>query len=81
MKGGMDGWTWRCGSNGQDAMRARRAPFTDARDGRLKSRVRRAFRRSRGEPLTTTDLMKLCRSPLVGREIQELASCQCIASC
>jgi hypothetical protein len=41
-------------------MRARRAPFTDARDGRLKSRIRRAFRWSRGEPLTTTELVKQC---------------------
>jgi hypothetical protein len=41
-------------------MRARRAPFTDARDGRLKSRVRWAFRLSGGEPLTTTELVKRC---------------------
>src|SRR5215472_12709251 len=41
-------------------MRARRAPFTDARDGRLKSRVRWAFRLSGGEPLTTTELVKQC---------------------
>ena len=41
-------------------MRARRAPFTDARDGRLKSRVRRAFRLFGGKPLTTTELVKHC---------------------
>lgn len=40
-------------------MRARRAPFTDARDGRLKSRVRRAFRLY-DKPLTTTELVKHC---------------------
>jgi hypothetical protein len=40
-------------------MRARRAPFTDARDGRLKSRVRQAFRLY-GRPLTTTELVKVC---------------------
>jgi hypothetical protein len=38
-------------------MRARRAPFTDARDGRLKSRVRQAFRLY-DKPLTTTELVK-----------------------
>ena len=40
-------------------MRARRAPFTDARDGRLKSRVRQAFGLY-GRPLTTTELVKYC---------------------
>jgi hypothetical protein len=40
-------------------MRARRAPFTDARDGRVKSRVRQAFRLY-GRPLTTTELVKHC---------------------
>jgi hypothetical protein len=40
-------------------MRARRAPFTDARDGRLKSRVRQAFRLYE-RPLTTTELVKHC---------------------
>ena len=40
-------------------MRARRAPFTDARDGRLKSRVRQAFRLY-GRPLTTTELVEHC---------------------
>src|SRR6516165_1644861 len=41
-------------------MRARRAPFTDARDGRLKTRIRWAFWWSQGEPLTTTQLVKQC---------------------
>jgi hypothetical protein len=41
-------------------MRARRAPFTDARDGRLKSRVRQAFRLFGGKPLTTIELVKHC---------------------
>ena len=41
-------------------MRARRAPFTDARDGRLKRKVRRAFLWSGGKPLTTTELVKQC---------------------
>jgi hypothetical protein len=41
-------------------MRARRAPFTDTREGRLKSRVRRAFRLFDGKPLTTTELVKHC---------------------
>ena len=40
-------------------MRARRAPFTDPRDGRLKSRVRQAFGLF-GRPLTTTELVKHC---------------------
>ena len=52
------------GRPGDDArmakMRARRAPFTDARDGRLKSQVRLAFWMSQGEPLTTTELMQRC---------------------
>jgi hypothetical protein len=41
-------------------MRACRAPFTDARDGQLKSRVRQAFRLFGGKPLTTTELVKHC---------------------
>jgi len=41
-------------------MRARRAPFTDARDGRLKRQVRMAFRLFEGKPLTTTELVKVC---------------------
>jgi hypothetical protein len=40
-------------------MRARRAPFTDARDGRLKRQVRMALRLY-GRPLTTTELVKHC---------------------
>jgi len=52
------------GRPGDDArmakMRARRAPFTDARDGRLKKQIRWAFRLSGGEPLTTTELVKKC---------------------
>jgi len=52
------------GRPGDDArmakMRARRAPFTDARDGRLKRQIRWAFRLSGGEPLTTTELVKKC---------------------
>src|SRR3974377_146502 len=40
-------------------MRARRAPFTDARDGRLKRQVRMAFRLY-GRPLTTTELVEHC---------------------
>ena len=41
-------------------MRARRrAPFTDAREGRLKRQVRRAFRLYE-RPLTTTELVKHC---------------------
>lgn len=41
-------------------MRAHRAPFTDARDGRLKGQIRFAFLLSRGKPLTTTNLIKQC---------------------
>jgi hypothetical protein len=40
-------------------MRARRAPFTDARDGRLKRQVRMALRLYR-RPLTTTELVEHC---------------------
>jgi hypothetical protein len=50
-------------------MRARRAPFTDARDGRLKRKVRRAFLWSGGKPLTTTELVKQCYW-FVGEEIK-----------
>jgi hypothetical protein len=39
---------------------ARRAPFTDPRDGRLKSQVRLAFWTSHGAPLTTTQLLRHC---------------------
>jgi hypothetical protein len=40
-------------------MRARRAPFTDARDGRLKRQVRTTFRLY-GRPLSTTELVRHC---------------------
>jgi hypothetical protein len=49
-------------------MRARRAPFTDARDGRLKRKVRQAFWFG-GKPLTTTELVKHCYW-FVGEEIK-----------
>ena len=53
------------GGRGRDAAgmaraRARRAPFTDPRDGRLLSQIRFAFTLSRGKPLSTTDLLKYC---------------------
>jgi hypothetical protein len=53
------------GGRGRDAahmrrMRARRAPFTNARDGRVKRQVRWAFWMSRGAPLTTTQLLRHC---------------------
>jgi hypothetical protein len=53
-------------------MRARRAPFTDARDGRLKKQIRWAFWLSRGEALTTTQLVKQCywAVDLQGEEIK-----------
>jgi hypothetical protein len=41
-------------------MRARRAPFTNARDGRLKRKVRQAFWWFGSKPLTTTELVKQC---------------------
>jgi hypothetical protein len=41
-------------------MRARRAPFTDPREGRLKRKIRQAFRWFGGKPLTTTELVKHC---------------------
>jgi hypothetical protein len=50
-------------------MRTRRAPFTDARDGRLKRKVREAFRWFGGKPLTTTELVKHCYW-FVGEEIK-----------
>ena len=54
----MGGW-------GRDAAhmaraRAKRAPFTDPRKGRLKEQIRFAFALSRGEPLTTGELLKKC---------------------
>jgi hypothetical protein len=53
------------GGRGRDAahmarMRAKRAPFTDPRDGRLFGQIRFAFTLSRGEPLSTTKLLKSC---------------------
>jgi hypothetical protein len=53
------------GGRGRDAghmerMRARRGPFTDPRDGRLFRQIRFASTLSRGEPLSTTDLLKSC---------------------
>jgi hypothetical protein len=52
------------GRPGDDArmskMRARRAPFTDPRDGRLKKKIRWAFWWSGGKPLTTTELVEGC---------------------
>jgi hypothetical protein len=53
------------GGRGRDAahmerMRAERAPFTNARDGRVKRQVRWAFWMSRGAPLTTTQLLGHC---------------------
>jgi hypothetical protein len=50
-------------------MRACRAPFTDAREGRLKRQVRQAFRWFGGKPLTTTELVKHCYW-FVGQEIK-----------
>ena len=50
-------------------MRARRAPFADARDGRLKRKIRQAFRLYGGKPLTTTELVKDCYW-FVGEEIK-----------
>jgi len=41
-------------------MRARRAPFTDPRDGRLKRQIRWAFWWAGGKPLTTTELVERC---------------------
>jgi hypothetical protein len=53
------------GGRGRDAAgmaraRAKRAPFTDPRDGRLLRQIRTAFTLSRGEPLSTPDLVKCC---------------------
>jgi hypothetical protein len=41
-------------------MRARRAPFTDARDGRLFRQIRFSFTHSNGAPLSSSDLVKSC---------------------
>jgi hypothetical protein len=53
------------GGRGRDAahmkrMRRKRAPFTDSRDGRLKSQIRFAFILSQGKPLTTSQLLEKC---------------------
>ena len=53
------------GGRGRDAAgmawaRAKRAPFTDPRDGRLLRQIRFAFTLSDGRPLSTTDLLKSC---------------------
>ena len=52
--------------------RAKRAPFTDARDGRIKSQIRFAFFLSRGQPLTTSQLLKscYCTVPIFGEKFQ-----------
>ena len=53
------------GGRGRDAAhmakaRAKRAPFTDPRDGRLFRQIRFAFTVAGGHPLSTTDLLKYC---------------------
>jgi hypothetical protein len=64
------GWMRRPGSAARMAkMRACRAPFTDAREGRLKRKIRQAFRWFGGRPLTTTELVKHCYW-FVGEEIK-----------
>jgi hypothetical protein len=50
-------------------MRACRAPFTHAREGRLKRKIRQAFRLYGGKPLSTTELVKHCYW-FVGEEIK-----------
>jgi hypothetical protein len=65
------------GGRGRDAAhmaraRAKRASFTDARDGRIKSQIRFAFFLSRGKPLTTSQLLKscYCTVPIFGEKFQ-----------
>jgi len=41
-------------------MRARRRPFSDPRAGRLLSAIEVAFLLSRGEPISTTGLVRAC---------------------
>jgi hypothetical protein len=55
-----------------EKMRAYRAPFTEAREGRLKRQVRFAFQISGGKPLTTTELMKQCYCvvPIMGEKFK-----------
>jgi len=53
------------GGRGRDSAhmaraRAKRAPFTNARDGRVKRQVRWAFWMSGGSPMTTTELLRHC---------------------
>src|SRR5579863_6988896 len=53
------------GGRGRDAahmerIRAKRAPFTNTRDGRVKRQIRFAFCMSRGAPLTTSQLLQYC---------------------
>ena len=55
------------GGSGRDAAhmeraRAKRAPFTDPRDGRLFRQIRFAFTVSGGNPLSTTDLLNIATS-------------------
>ena len=65
------------GGRGRDAAhmagaRSKRAPFADARDGRVKRQIRWAFWMSRGAPLTTTQLLRHCyfMVPLQGERYQ-----------
>ena len=53
------------GGRGRDAahmarMRQRRRPYTEPRRGRLKEQINFAFAVSRGQPLTTGELVKYC---------------------
>jgi hypothetical protein len=74
------------GGRGRDAaflarVRAKRAPFTDARDGRLKSQIRLAFFVSRGKPLTTTELVEYYYVEVrLGRQIKSIDIGRPIAS-
>ena len=76
------------GGRGRDAAhmakaRAKRAPFTDARDGRIKSQIRFAFFLSRGKPLTTESAIEvlLLHGTHLRREVSELASHKCLPGC
>lgn len=53
------------GGRGRDAahmakMRQRRRPYTEPRRGRLKDQINFAYAVSRGQPLTTGELVKYC---------------------
>ena len=53
------------GGRGRDVahmarMRQRRRPYTEPRRGRLKEQINFAFAVSRGQPLTTGELVKYC---------------------